>query len=74
MITQIAEIKQQLKKSTLNRKENKMDLVTANKQLTAIIEMLKEADATDFVAFDNFYKSIYNKALEVVSIINDNTK
>ena len=74
MTTQIAEIKQQLKKSTLNRKENKMDLVTANKQLTAIIEMLNDADKTDWVLYDNFYKSIYNKALEVVSIINDNTK
>jgi hypothetical protein len=51
-----------------------MDLVTANKQLTAIIEMLKDAEPSDYVAFDNFYKSIYNKALEVVSIINDNTK
>ena len=74
MTTQIAEIKQQLKKSTLNRKENKMDLVTANKQLTAIIEMLNDADKTDWVLYDNFYKSIHNKALEVVSIINDNTK
>jgi hypothetical protein len=51
-----------------------MDLVTANKQLTAIIEMLNNADKNDFVMYDNFYKNIYNKALEVVSIINDNTK
>ena len=51
-----------------------MDLVTANKQLTAIIEMLKKSEPNDFVIYDNFYKSIYNKALEVVSIINDNTK
>jgi hypothetical protein len=51
-----------------------MDLVTANKQLTAIIEMLKDAEPSDYAAFDNFYKSIYNKALEVVSIINDNTR
>ena len=51
-----------------------MDLITANKQLTAIIEMLNDADKTDWVLYDNFYKSIYNKALEVVSIINDNVK
>lgn len=51
-----------------------MDLITANKQLAAIIEMLNDADKTDWVLYDNFYKSIYNKALEVVSIINDNVK
>jgi hypothetical protein len=46
-----------------------MDLVTANKQLTAIIEMLKDAEPSDYVAFDNFYKSIYNKALEGYDIV-----
>jgi hypothetical protein len=51
-----------------------MDLITANKQLTAIIEMLNDADKTDWVLYDNFYKSIHNKALEIVNIIDKNTK
>jgi hypothetical protein len=51
-----------------------MDLITANKQLTAIIEMLNDADKTDWVLYDNFYKSIHNKTLEIVNIIDKNTK
>jgi hypothetical protein len=51
-----------------------MDLVTANKQLTAIIEMLNNADKNDFVMYDNFYKSIHNKAAEIVNIINKEVK
>ena len=51
-----------------------MDLITANKQLAAIIEMLNDADKTDWVLYDNFYKSIHNKALEIVNIIDKNIK
>ena len=51
-----------------------MDLITANKQLTAIIEMLNDADKTDWVYYDNFYKSIRSKAEQIVKIINKEVK
>ena len=51
-----------------------MDLITANKQLAAIIEMLNDADKTDWVLYDNFYKSIHNTAAEIVNIINKEVK
>ena len=51
-----------------------MDLITANKQLTAIIEMLNDADKTDWVLYDNFYKDIRSKAEQIVKIINKEVK
>lgn len=51
-----------------------MDLITANKQLAAIIEMLNDADKDDWILYDNFYKNIRSKAEQIVSIINKEVK
>lgn len=51
-----------------------MDLITASKQLTAIIEMLNKSDKNDFVMYDNFFKDIHNKAAQIVNTINKEVK
>jgi hypothetical protein len=51
-----------------------MDLITANKQLVAIIEMLNNADKNDWLLYDNFYKSIRSKAEQIVNIIDKEIK
>jgi len=51
-----------------------MDLITANKQLTAILEMINNSEKNDFVMYDNFYKNISDKALQISNLVNKKVK
>ena len=45
-----------------------MDLMTANKQMTAILEMFKDAEQFDFVRFEREFLLIAEKASDIIEI------
>jgi hypothetical protein len=45
-----------------------MDLMTANKQMTAILEMFKDATPSELVMYQRQFQEIAEKALDVIEI------
>jgi hypothetical protein len=54
-----------------NSQNECLDLVTANKQMSAILEMFQAAEPGEFVMFDQQFQSIANKAAQVAQILNN---
>jgi hypothetical protein len=46
----------------------KLDLVTANKYMTEIVELFENSTAEDLVMYDQFYNRMTEKALQVVEL------
>jgi|LauGreDrversion4_2_1035121.scaffolds.fasta_scaffold1585067_2 hypothetical protein len=45
-----------------------LDLVTANKQMTEILELFKNSNTGDFVMHEQFYRGMTDKALQIVEL------
>lgn len=45
-----------------------LDLVTANKQMTEILELFKNSNPSDFVMYEQIYRGMTDKALQIVEL------
>lgn len=45
-----------------------LDLVTANKYMTEIVELFEKSTAEDLVMYDTFYSRMTDKALQIVEL------